>query len=85
MSFRFLPIEDVLLTSHQKLVAFFDAIDTVVKIAVETQVDPFLVQIAATTAAPLYLGGYTVAECMSTVCTTRLCHPPISIADLDPS
>jgi hypothetical protein len=60
--------EETLLTDYQKLVAFFDAIDYVVTIVVETQVTPFVDQISVATSAPLTLGGYSMTEFTSIVC-----------------
>jgi hypothetical protein len=54
------------------MVAFFDSIDAIVTVAVETQVDPFLAQLDAVTSAALTLGGYTIAEFTSTVSVPTL-------------
>lgn len=51
------------------MVAFFDAIDAIVAVAVETQVDPFLAQIEAVTGNSPTLGGYTITQYTSIVST----------------
>lgn len=67
--FRLLDGGNTLLTDYQKLVAFLDAMDVIVTIAVEIQVDPFLDHISGVTSAPLTLGGYTITQFTSVVCT----------------
>ena len=59
--------EVTVLIEHRKLVAVFNAIDTIVIIAVGTQVDPFLDQIAAMISTLLSLRGYTFGEYTSIV------------------
>ena len=49
------------------MVTFFDAIDVIITVIVEAQVEPFLDQFKAFTDAPKTLGGYTMTEFCSIV------------------
>ncbi|KAK8066098.1 hypothetical protein PG997_012845 [Apiospora hydei] len=63
---------------HLKLTAFFDSIQSIVEMAVENQVDPFIARISAVDAQPVELGHYNID--LFTAEVSRIQIPPEYVA-----